>query len=324
MVLPLDRDGDFWEVTDISGDGEFGMVEDACPELGSLMFRIFSVMLLAMAGLPAFALPSPLLKTHRQSAGDLEVGGWLRGVPNGETRYVAYADLLRLPQVTYTVTDDTYFSKPTKISGVLLSELSRAFGATPSSDLIVAICYDKYRTNYPLNYMAAHHPLLVLMIDGKTPDQWPRTKSGTALGPYLISHPKFVPAFHVLAHADEPQIPFGVTRIELRSEARVFGAIHPPIAFKPHSQIEDGYRIAQQNCFRCHNSGEEGGQKARRAWLVLSAWAFTDRDAFKRYLRNPLSINPASLMPPSPQYDDATADALAAYFRTFQEARIAK
>jgi hypothetical protein len=288
------------------------------------MLRIVSVVLLALACMPAIAHSSSLLKEHRQAASDLEVGGWLRGVPQGATRYVSYQDLLQLPQVTFAVTNDTNFPKPTKISGVLLSELTKAFGATPSGDLVVAICYDKYRTNYPRSYMTAHQPVLVLTIDGKAPDKWPMSEHGTALGPYLISHPAFVPAFHVLSHTDEPQIPFGVTRIELRSEARVFGAIHPPVPFTPHSPIDNGYRIAQQNCFRCHNYREEGGRLARRSWLVLSAWAATDPDAFKRYLHNPLSINPASLMPGNPQYDAATADALAAYFKTFLVVRSGK
>ena len=42
-----------------------------------------------------------LLHEQRQAATDLEVGGALTGLPFGSTRYVAYKDLLALPQVTY-------------------------------------------------------------------------------------------------------------------------------------------------------------------------------------------------------------------------------
>ena len=63
---------------------------------------------------------------------------------------------------THTVTDDPNFTGPTQISGVALEDLFRDLDANPDSDLIVAICGDQYRANYPQAYIAAHHPLLVL------------------------------------------------------------------------------------------------------------------------------------------------------------------
>ena len=69
----------------------------------------------------------------------------------------------------------------------------------------------------------------------------------------------------------------------------VFGAIAPsgPQAAEP--AVQDGYRIAQQNCFRCHNMGREGGHQASRPWLVLSAMASASPDYFAAYVRNPLA-----------------------------------
>ena len=93
---------------------------------------------------------------------DLEIGGELAGLPPGTTRYVTRDELLALPQVSYTVTDDANFTVPTKVSGVPLEDLIRALGGAPDADLVVAICDDKYRANYPHDYIAAHHPLLVL------------------------------------------------------------------------------------------------------------------------------------------------------------------
>ena len=81
--------------------------------------------------------------------------------------------------------------------------------------------------------------------------------------------------------------------------------------------MQAGYRIAQQNCFRCHNIGGEGGHKARRPWLVLSSWAATSPEYFAAYVRNPKSQNPNAQMYANPSYDDATLRALTAYFRTF-------
>jgi len=263
--------------------------------------------------------PTTKLRAARQTPSDLEVGGELSGLPPGTTRYITREDLLALPQVAYTVADDPNFTGPVKISGVALEELTRTLGAAPAADMVVAICDDKYRANYPRDYVAAHHPLLVLTINGQPPRGWPKSPEGQGydMGPFMISHLKFTPSFKILSRADEPQIPWGVVRIELRDENTVFGAIVPrgPLAATP--LVKAGYRIAQQNCFRCHNMGQEGGQKSATPWLVLSAWATSSPEYFAAYVRNPQIKNPHAQMPGTPGYDDATIGALAAYFQTF-------
>ena len=68
----------------------------------------------------------PLL-TARSSPGDLEIGGELSGLPKGTVRYVRYEDLLKLPQETYTVSDDTNLQGARRrISGVALNHAGRA------------------------------------------------------------------------------------------------------------------------------------------------------------------------------------------------------
>jgi hypothetical protein len=286
------------------------------------MLRVLPALLLATAVL---AQNSPsntqsLLHTERSSPGDLEVGGELAGIAAGSTRYVRYEDLLRLPLETYTVSDDTNFAKKTEISGVALTTLAKMFGQSPESALIVAICYDKYRTNYPRDYLAAHHPQLVLRIDGHLRDRWPKSENGGPLGPYLISHPFFKPSFKVLSHEDEPQIPFGVTRIEFRSESVVFGAIRPGSEWRENRQVQQGYIIARQDCFRCHNMGAKGGTMAGSAWPKLGELAHTDPRRFHAIIHDPASVKPDTKMPAQPGYDDATLDALTAYFKTFASA----
>jgi mono/diheme cytochrome c family protein len=259
------------------------------------------------------------LRETRTSPLDLEIAGDLTGLPPGAVRYLVREDLLTLPQVSYTVTNDANFTAPTQVSGVLLEELVNHLSANPQSELVVAICDDLYRAFYPRSYITAHHPVLVLTINGKPPDGWPKDSEGQGLdmGPYLISHPDFTPSFKVLSHTDEPQIPWGVVRLEFRDEKKVFGAIAPRGAHAEDSSVQAGYRIAQQNCWRCHNMGAEGGQKAGRPWLVLAAWATAAPEYFSTYVHNPKSKNPHAQMPGNPNYDDATIQALISYFRTF-------
>jgi mono/diheme cytochrome c family protein len=245
------------------------------------------------------------------------VGGELAGLPPGSTRYVHYEDLLRMPEETYTVSDDSNLPGRTEIGGVALGELVRFFGRKLDDPLIVAICYDQYRTNYPVDYLAAHPPLQVLRINGLLRDHWPPSQNGGPLGPYLISHPFFKPAFKILSHEDEPQIPFKVTRIEFRRESEVFGAIRAGAEWRENESAQQGYVIARQDCFRCHNMGAQGGTMAGRSWLKLAERANEDGKRLRQTIRNPESVTPGARMPPHTEYDDATLDALAAYFKTF-------
>ena len=261
----------------------------------------------------------PALHEKRQLPSDLEVSGALASLPQESTRYITREQLLAMPQTNFTVADDTNFTGPTKIRGVKLEDLARELGASPASDLVVAICDDGYRANYPHAYLAAHHPVLVLEVNGQPPAGWPKAAEDRAsdMGPYMISNPRFTPSFKVLSHVDEAQIPWGVVRIEFRDEKVVFGAIAPPGPHAQDREVQDGLRIAEQNCFRCHNSGREGGQKSARSWRLLGARAAGSPSDFAAYIRDPIAKNPSAQMPGNPQYDDATLAALTAYFRTF-------
>jgi mono/diheme cytochrome c family protein len=283
---------------------------------------LFSLAVLCTAGSKAPAQDparsSLPLNATRKLPSDLELGGGLAGLPAGTTRYVSLDALLALPLVTYTVTDDPDLPSPSQISGIPLDDLARMLGAEPSADLVVAICDDKYRANYPRDYIKEHRPMLVLRVNGQPPSGWPKDpESHSDMGPYMISHPKFTPSFKILTHADEAQIPWGVMRLEFRDEMTVFGAIAPPASRSGDAAVQAGYEIAQQYCFHCHNAGQEGGQKAGRSWQVLAAFASSAPDYFSAYVRDPKSKNASAQMPANPAYDDATIAALRDYFATF-------
>lgn len=277
--------------------------------------------LLSRAGFARSRTSPTTLRTSRTSALDLEVAGDLAGAPRGSIRYITREDLLAIEQVTYTVSDDANLTAPTKVSGVSLEKLRKNLAASPESDMVVALCDDRYRASYPRDYLSAHHPVLVLLINGEPPERWPKDPEEHRLdmGPYLISHPKFTPSFKILSHTDEPQIPWGVVRLDFRDEKTVLSAIAPQGPRALQSAVQTGYKIAQQNCFRCHNMGDEGSQKAGRSWTVLATWANASPAYFDAYIRNPKSKNPRAEMPGFPAYDEATIAALRHYFATFSE-----
>ncbi len=130
-----------------------------------------------------------LLHPSRAAVNDLEVGGAI----DGKTEFIGYQELLRLPQVDLMVTNDSNFPAPAQVSGVALDEVRHLLGA--GGDMVVAVCRDGYRSNYPASYLAAHHPVLVDTVDGKSQESWPKAENGGELGPYVIANPSFTPSF---------------------------------------------------------------------------------------------------------------------------------
>ncbi len=226
-----------------------------------------------------------ILRAERSSSGDLEVGGDLAGLAPGSTRYVRYEDLLQLPQETYSVSDDSNFRGTTEIGGVALSALAQILGQ--SADMIVAICYDRYRTNYPADYLSAHHPLLVLRINGKERDHWPTSAEGGPMAPYLISHPVFKPSFKVLSHEDEPQIPYGVTRIEFRREAEVFGPIRPPGGGRRTRRWSRDMSSPGRIAFAATTWDRKAGPWRGHSWLATGGDSAIDEPRFRHTIRDP-------------------------------------
>jgi mono/diheme cytochrome c family protein len=268
---------------------------------------------------PSHAQSRIPLHRARQHKSDLELGGQLAGVPHGQTRFVTYADLLKLPQETYTVLDDSNFTGPVRISGIAVEKLPALLDAARSARMITAICDDLYAAHYPSSYLAAHHPILVLRINNRDPGHWPLGADHAAMGPYLISHPSFKPAFRVLAHYDEAQVPWGVVRLDFDRESQVYAPILPSGPTANDGPVEFGFAIARQNCFRCHNAGAEGGHKAKRTWQSIARVSVEQPDYFDAYILHPTQLEPASQMAPSPQYDAETLAALRAYFKPFAE-----
>lgn len=284
---------------------------------GFALGAVCAMPLLAFAQEPAAA--RILLHRTRQSASDLEISGELAGVPKGQTRYVRYGELLTLPMESHMVTGDTNFVKPVRVSGVRLEMLPRLLGARRDAGMVTAVCDDAYAAHYPAEYLKAHHPLLVLRVNGQPPPRWPIGTDGVPMGPYMISHASYTPSFHVLAHNDEAQVPWGVVRLEFRNEQEVYAPIVPAATYRQNAAVQQGFVVAKQNCFRCHSSAGEGGLKSNRSWSIVARRSVNEPEYFDAYVLHPKKENPASQMSASPQYDAATLRVLRAYFKTFEE-----
>jgi|SRR5271170_1507344 len=261
-----------------------------------------------------------LLGLKRNSQSDLEITGMIAGVAPGASRYISYETLLSLPQVTVTVTGDDNFAEISQkkiiVTGVYLGVLTKYLRALAGSDLLSAVCSDGYRANYSHDYVVAHHPILALKIDGRPVRSWVAQTHSDDLGTYFITHAIFKSSFKVLSQQETPQVPVDIVKLDFSSTQLVFGAIAPRGGDAPDSQVMEGYRIARQHCYRCHNMGDYGGTKARVTWQQIGAYAASP-STFEAFILNPRSIDHKVAMPPHPAFDDATAKALQAYFQTF-------
>ena len=273
-------------------------------------------LLLAVIAIAAGTGQRIALSPERSGPQDLELSGDLPGLPKGAVRFVSYAELASLPQRRFTVRDDANFPYGAELSGVSLDDLIHRLGLADSGQLVAAVCDDKYEAHYPAEYRVAHSPILVLRIDGKPAAEWPKA-DGSSYGPFLISHARFTPAFHILSHTDEPQIPYGVLELKFLPQDEVLNALLPSAKYPMDSPVMQGYRIAFQNCFRCHNEGAFGGQKAGVDWETLAGVATGDPASFAATIHDPRARYASASMPGNPQYDTQTLHALTAYFQAF-------
>jgi mono/diheme cytochrome c family protein len=262
-----------------------------------------------------------LVSTERSSNSDLEVAGMAADIVPGTVRHISYEHLLTLPQTTVTVNGDENFrelpQQKLTVTGVYLGVLERTLGALPEADLLTALCSDGYRATYTREYVKRHRPILALKIDGLPVETWVAQTKNDDPGNYFVTHADFTPSFNVLSFQEIPKIPAKVVRLEFGTAQQVYGAIAPHKKDASNPQVIEGFRIAQQHCYRCHNEGRYGGTKAGKSWQTLGNYAAASPSTFERYIRNPKSVDPDSAMSPNPMLDESTTKALQAYFQTF-------
>lgn len=252
------------------------------------------------------------LRPSRTSANDLEI--YIAGRGGG---FLTLADVSRLPLVHATVVGDPNFAGAgqVRVAGVSLDVLAKALDVPEADSFVDAMCSDRYDGHYSAAYRAAHQPLLAFAINGESPTAWAKRAGQYDPGPFFITHAHFAPAFRVLSHEDEMQVPSNVVALRWNSSA-VLNAIAPLQATQADMAVQAGQQIAEQNCLRCHFAGSLGGSKSGRDWATLSTWAHEQPAYFSRYVHNPKSVDAHAQMPANPQYDAATLAALVAYFQS--------
>lgn len=259
------------------------------------------------------------LHKQREAATDLEVAGLIRGVPPTESRFVSRESLETLPQVETTISVGRDFKTSAKlhVKGIYLDVLAKSLGSDDGAVAIATICNDGYMAPFPSDYIQKHKPLVVIAVDGMTPHDWSLKTHQYDAGPYFVGYERFEPSFHVLAHTDRPQEPDGMTKIVVDTDEGLFASISPKGTKATDGDVMNGFRIASQNCFRCHNAGTYGGTKAGVSWTEVASIARKRSQYFGKWVHDPHAMRSRAEMPANLDYDHATLTALQRYFSTF-------
>jgi hypothetical protein len=250
----------------------------------------------------------------RQDWQDLEVITLDSQGNRAKTVYYSYDQLLTLPTITVKTERDPNTNTPATYTGIYLSNLFEAFGADASFDVIAANRLDKYKQYYDHDYVAKHRPILLLKFDDKAPDDWPQTEDRNMLGPYCVVHESFSPAEAIYGYVEQPRGTYGIISLELTNFGQSLGRFTPKVSGND-PEVVKGQKIAVGSCSTCHNLGTAGGQMAGTPWSVLAATAVSTKDKFRSKVIDPRSLNTTSHMPPRPEFDDNTFNALEAYFK---------
>jgi mono/diheme cytochrome c family protein len=247
----------------------------------------------------------------------LRVFGKLAGRTNNVV--VGYPALLAKAAPPVKVELDPELGRAAEFRGVALAELPRLLGAGPDSDLIILRAADNYFSCFPKDYVDRHQPFLAVEIDGAPPSRWPKTSYGAALGPYLVSHPKFVGAELLPGLKESPRFPYAVVSLEFARAAETLDRLKVAGAATNHS-LRIGETLALSACISCHHAGDFGGTLAQRPWVILSTWAKADPGYFRRYVRDTKAVNPAAKMGGFKDWPAEAIEAVRGYFAAYSPA----
>ena len=279
--------------------------------IGSMLPRVLVVLALFTCKSNAASLQA---SETRQDWQDLEVITLDSQGNPAKTVYYSYDQLLTLATVTVKTDRDPNTNTPATYTGVYISDLFEAFGADASFDVIGAKRSDRSKQYYDRDYVAKHRPILLLKFDGNVPRDWPRTEQGYKLGPYCVVHESFSPAETIYGYVEQPRIAYGVFSLELSRFSESLGLFTPKKG-RSDPEVMKGQKIAIGSCISCHNFGKAGGHAADAPFFLLAAKATTSKDSFRKKVIDPRSMSPYSNMPPHPEFDDNTFNALEAYFK---------
>lgn len=239
---------------------------------------------------------------------------------DGKTnKVITYGKMFDLATMQVHAEKDLELQRPVNFQGIPLAELPAALGAAPDADVTIMRAADNYFSFFTRDYIERHQPFLAVRLDGQVPSKWPKTSYGAALGPYLVAHEDFKPAEMLIGLKEQARFPYAVVSVEFARAADTVDKLKVS-GSETNDLLRIGQNLALSACISCHHAGDFGGTLAQRPWAILSTWAKADPSYFRRYVRDPKSVNPNSKMGGFKDWPDEAIESVRAYFAAYKEA----
>ncbi len=279
------------------------------------------VIALLLAWMPAAAAEPLALSGQRASDTDLEVRGLISGLKPDESRFVAHADLLKLPTQTFEMKIDFYLKSSFQVTVLFMDDLLAALPLAAGADTALIRCRDDYLSIFTQPFRAQYQPFFVLQIDGNNPLDWPETLNEQYLGPYYVAVSETIaPAYANLFDASSKR-PWGAVALEVVNYEREYAPIYSGRFANLADKAAKGRELYMNNCMSCHRweDGHFGGTTSNRVFPVLASNALYNADYFRDFVRNPSKYMKGVYMPANPHYTDEHFDHLTAFFSAYFE-----
>lgn len=260
---------------------------------------------------------------ERTADTDLEISGMVKGLGEGESGFIAHADLLKLPTETLSLKLDFYLEPSFEVTVVFMDDVMAALPLEDAADTALMKCRDDYLSLFTASFRAEYKPFFVLQIEGRDPHDWPETLNEQYLGPYYVSvSEKLAPAYADLVDgwSKRPWGAFGMEIVNFRDE-------YAPIFTGAFSQLSDsavqGRELYLNNCASCHRweDGQFGGGTSKLAFPVLASLAVYNNDYFRDFVGNPSKYIKGVYMPAHAHYSDTHFEKLTDFLAVYFEAQ---
>ncbi|MBL9204625.1 MAG: cytochrome c [Opitutaceae bacterium] len=260
-------------------------------------------------------IPALVLTSDAGKGDALAVSGqFSRAVP-GELRYADRASLLALPGVTRLRERPWVMMPEADLTVVPLATVVGALVPQGDADAILLRCSDRWESVLPLSFLASHQPYLLLLHNGKSPEQgWPMFSRVEGLAPYYVNvsekaHPGFKGVIDTgMISATQ------VVEIRAINLQRHFAPLYAGTWEKLSEEASAGRAIFVRHCNNCHQAQGVGGNTSQRPLVLLQTHATHNPQFFRTMVTQPKSVYPDTVMPPHP-FDDVTFIRLIQFLR---------
>lgn len=210
-------------------------------------------------------------------------------------------------------------AEPAELGVLPLRSFIAHFPLADDADGLLLETLNGWESFLPVDYIEEKDSLLLLYFNGQGPESgaWPYFGGDIEpLAPYYV----FDPGEPIPRFPDSPK--YGMIAATQISGIRAVNTAdrYAPFFESPMDQLSElavhGRTLFMQRCNGCHKGpGNVGGNVANRPFAVLHAHAKLNADYFKRVVVDPKQFYPNTAMPKHSDFNDASLEALVAFFR---------